>query len=502
MNKLIVYDDNLIGDVLTQYPEYKRYSLVSICNKCQDRTKISELELDNCLIEATNMSVDIINGVYNRSYYEMYLDDLLHEFENARVMVKAAFESKFREAFPFLIEESEYFIEDVTVESDIIIPVQEIELIAYSDIDDALKRFGKDKIVNYSDLLKGNVGFTADLNINLLLSSDFNYIDIGSLVTYVKIRLDQRLPFEMTLRRIVAVKEIKFIVHSKYKDDALELFPFIFQAEDLKEKRKLNESVISQDNFETNHVNQIMNELNDSIVGHIEFKEALKENLIKFSFLNRLGRRKIMSIFICGDSGIGKTEFAKKLSDVMYPNARQIKLNFGNYSNEGVLNSLIGSPLGYIGSDQGGELINKVYGSESKVILIDEFEKADGKVFNFFYELLEDGQFTDRAGNVHDLNQYIIVFTSNLSEKEFRKVIATPLISRFDMKYVFDPLSEIEKNKFIINYSEKLIHDVKTQINKNISIECVKGELNSLVEYKNLREISRKIEDIVIKNII
>lgn len=131
-------------------------------------------------------------------------------------------------------------------------------------------------------------------------------------------------------------------------------------------------------------------------------------------------------------SGIGKTEFAKIVSEKMFPQEELIKINFGIYSIEGVLNSLIGSPLGYVGSEEGGELINKIKKSKSKVILIDEFEKATSSVYNFFYELLEDGIFTDRHGEKHDLNGYIIVFTSNMSQKMYQSHIPDSLKSRFD----------------------------------------------------------------------
>lgn len=85
----------------------------------------------------------------------------------------------------------------------------------------------------------------------------------------------------------------------------------------------------------------------------------------------------------------------------MYPNQAFIKINFGNYSNEGVLNSLIGSPLGYIGSEEGGELINKMKLSKSKVILIDEFEKATPSVFHFFMNCLKmENLLIDMAQNI------------------------------------------------------------------------------------------------------
>ncbi len=88
-------------------------------------------------------------------------------------------------------------------------------------------------------------------------------------------------------------------------------------------------------------------------------------------------------MFLIGESGISKTEFANILSKSLYPDEELIKINFGNYSTEGALNSLIGSPLGYVGSDKGGELIRKINSSKFKIILIDEFEKVTPAVFNF-----------------------------------------------------------------------------------------------------------------------
>lgn len=197
------------------------------------------------------------------------------------------------------------------------------------------------------------------------------------------------------------------------------------------------------------------------------YEEKLKAINLYFKYesyvaaLNELGERKILSIFICGKSGIGKTEFAKILSKNMYPNESLIKINFGNYSTEGVLNSLIGSPLGHVGSEEGGELINKINTSRSKVILIDEFEKANPSVYNFFYELLEDGKFTDRHGIEHDLDGYIIVFTSNINKGQYANFIPDSLKSRFDMVYEFGEIKESEKRLFIDRTAESLISRLK-----------------------------------------
>lgn len=207
--------------------------------------------------------------------------------------------------------------------------------------------------------------------------------------------------------------------------------------------------------------------------------------------------RKIFSIIICGESGIGKTEFAKILSSELYPNSPLIKINFGNYSTEGVLNSLIGSPLGYVGSEEGGELIKKIESSKAKVILIDEFEKATPSVYNFFYELLEDGIFTDRHEVEHNLDGYIIVFTSNMSQSQYIKHIPDSLKSRFDMVYYFVDLPVPEKLEFIFITANSLIAKLKESFNVDIDINTINDELKELCQFNNLRDIKRKVEDIV-----
>ena len=140
----------------------------------------------------------------------------------------------------------------------------------------------------------------------------------------------------------------------------------------------------------------------------------------------------------CTTSGVGKTETARVLSDLLAPGQPLPKINFGNYSSKDSLNSLIGSPRGYIGSEE-GELSLKIEASESGVILIDEFEKANPAVWNFFLDLLESGHFTDPQGAMHDLDGYTIVFTSNAPKEEVRGKFPPELLSRFGLKARFAP---------------------------------------------------------------
>ena len=118
--------------------------------------------------------------------------------------------------------------------------------------------------------------------------------------------------------------------------------------------------------------------------------------------------------------------------------AQLIKINFGNYSSKDSINSLIGSPRGYIGSED-GELSLKLSKKHNGIILCDEFEKADSKIFSFFLELLEEGKFTDSQSREYDLNGYVIIFTSNLNSSEFSENIPDEFQTRLDLISEFTP---------------------------------------------------------------
>ena len=207
-----------------------------------------------------------------------------------------------------------------------------------------------------------------------------------------------------------------------------------------------------------------------------------------------MGERKIFSAFVCGTSGIGKTLTAKLLHDCLAPEESYIKINLGNYSDHSALSSLIGSPRGYIGSSK-GELSGKINESKSTIILIDEFEKASQEVHNFFLELLADGRFTDSQGREYDLNKYIIIFTSNISENDFQTKISPELRSRFDLVYRMVLLNDEEKiayAEYKINY---FIEQVKKKLNVDISFEKIMEDIRQkILKLNNVRAITKEIE--------
>ncbi len=508
---LYIYDVENISALREELADFDFITLTSIMRDCDTASKIYRLDISNHAIDLTNFFYDTSNNRWYRGVGEEYIEEINEKFPSVVFTLVSSEKEKFSNMYPFLFNDDDihYFIaerdNDQVPDEIIYINSTTNEILVYKDVSEICEGTNEMNIFNFSQLVKDFNGINANFNFDKLEKDTSYLIDITSLVEYLKFRKDQVFVYELIFCDLAKRKNIKYLIHKKSIDFMHEIFPFIFRIQkDFKsqsadectnyENLERNESVID----DVDHINS---SLTERLQGHEDFKQAFKANLLKFKLLNSIGRRKIMSIFICGKSGIGKTEFARLLSEIMYPNEAQIKLNFGNYSTEGVLNSLIGSPLGYVGSEKGGELINKVKESESKVILIDEFEKADGTVFNFFYELLEDGQFTDRAGNIHDLNGYIIVFTSNLNMKNYNKLIPEPLDSRFDMKYSFTPLNNAEKLRFIQAYSERLIHDIKNEFNITFDEDELDTQLLDLVECDNLREIKRSIEDVVIEGI-
>ncbi len=235
----------------------------------------------------------------------------------------------------------------------------------------------------------------------------------------------------------------------------------------------------------------LFSSIDNRLIGHSNFKINLKSSLDRFLLMNKIGKKKIFSMFIMGNPGLGKTEIGRILSKTINPDAKIIKINFGNYSSQDALNSLIGSPAGYIGCD-GGELSKKVKNNHVGVIICDEFEKADSEIKNFFLELLEDGKFTDSMSREYDLNGYIIVFTSNIkNENQFDEKMSPEFKSRISLICEFIPLNNEEKE----NYINHLINEFKNDLHKeNISHKAIPDNLDiKYMDTDDLREIKERV---------
>lgn len=291
-------------------------------------------------------------------------------------------------------------------------------------------------------------------------------------------------------------KQVRDLLYYKI-DDVLDLESFL----EIEKDPIQNIVDIDQVGFD-----DILDYLNNNLFGNALFKKRLREELTKYRLFNRIGQQPIFSLLICGASGIGKTEVARLLHQKLAADEPMIKINFGNYSAQDALNSLIGSPRGYIGSNK-GELPDKLMRSRSKVILIDEFEKASKPVYNFFLQLLEEGKFTDSLGREYDLDKYIIIFTSNMPKEKIGEFLPPELRSRFNYKCAFWPLSTKEKEQYVAFKSERYLEKIRYECPEiDASLKAFDIINIDVSRYSNMRdinsEIMRQITDALYEQIV
>ncbi|MCI6358391.1 MAG: AAA family ATPase [Clostridiales bacterium] len=380
--------------------------------------------------------------------------------------------------------------------------------------------YAKNQFFNFQSA-QATAGFEFLSMSQLLSSQEINnldvyqqyYIDISSMVGFVKANDSQLFNFEQLFNSFG--ENISFICDKAYEKDIKYIFRYIFdEFSDVEtESDEITDEVQEIPATKSSSVKKIT-DLDDAeldlffsnfdarLYGHERFKEEFKELVTSFRVFNKLGEHKILSLFLMGDSGVGKTEVARTIHKALGSQAKLAKINFGNYSSHDALNSLIGSPLGYIGSD-GGELLKRVNESDVGLILIDEFEKANNAVFNYFLDVLENGKIVNSQADEYDVNGYIIVFTSNITKENFKSKISPELRSRFDYKGVFNLLTDEDKKKFvhfrvnqiITKYREFVSADIPDRLH-----DVIVSEIN-VSQFKNMRDLNKKIKDTFVAHI-
>ena len=155
--------------------------------------------------------------------------------------------------------------------------------------------------------------------------------------------------------------------------------------------------------------------LKERIIGQDEAVEAVARAIRRGRMGLKDPKRPIGSFIFLGPTGVGKTELSKVLADVMFgdPNA-MIRVDMSEYMEKHSVSKMIGSPPGYVGYDEGGQLTEQIRRRPYSVVLFDEIEKAHPDVFNILLQILEDGILTDAQGRRVDFKNTIIIMTSNV----------------------------------------------------------------------------------------
>jgi ATP-dependent Clp protease ATP-binding subunit ClpC len=175
---------------------------------------------------------------------------------------------------------------------------------------------------------------------------------------------------------------------------------------------------------ETARLLQMEKELHKRIVGQKEAIQAVSKAIRRTRSGLKDPKRPSGSFIFLGPSGVGKTETAKALAEFLFGDEDSlIQIDMSEYMEKHTVSRLIGSPPGYVGYDEGGQLTEAVRRKPFSVVLFDEIEKAHQDVFNTLLQILEDGRLTDAQGRTVDFKNTVIIMTSNLGTKELSKSI-------------------------------------------------------------------------------
>lgn len=253
---------------------------------------------------------------------------------------------------------------------------------------------------------------------------------------------------------------------------------------------------------ETDKILQLENTINNKLIGQKEAVSAISKAIKRNYSGVRNKNKPIASFLFLGPTGVGKTELAKCLCSEMYDSDDfLIRLDMSEYSEKFNISKLIGSPPGYVGYSEGGQLTNKVKKMPYSVVLFDEIEKAHEDIYNILLQILDEGHLTDSDGTKIDFKNTIVILTSNIGVKESRTMGNSIGFNKTNNKDFI--ITKNLKNKFnpeLLNRLDKIItfNDLDTDtINKIFDLE-----INKLKSRLSEINVGFDITDAVKKHLI
>jgi len=260
---------------------------------------------------------------------------------------------------------------------------------------------------------------------------------------------------------------------------------------------------------ETQKLIRMEEELHKRVIG----QEAAVEVISKAMRRSRAGlkdpKRPTGSFVFLGPSGVGKTELAKTLAEFLFGDEdSMIRIDMSEYMEKHAVSRLVGSPPGYVGYDEGGQLTEAVRRKPYSVLLLDEIEKAHPDVFNILLQILEDGRLTDSQGRTVDFRHCIVIMTSNIGASEIAR--NTPLgfavsddetgITYEDMKLrIMGELKKVFRPEFLNRIDDVIVfHKLSREEIKHIVDLLLHRIRESLAERELQLELTEEAKDLLV----
>src|SRR6201999_1484368 len=173
---------------------------------------------------------------------------------------------------------------------------------------------------------------------------------------------------------------------------------------------------------ETQKLLRVEEELHKRIISQDRAISALSRAIRRSRAGLKNPNRPVGSFLFLGPTGVGKTEVARSLAEFLFGSERALlRFDMSEYMEKHAVSKLIGSPPGYVGHEEGGQLTEKIKRNPYSVLLLDEIEKAHPDLFNILLQVLEDGVLTDSLGNHIDFKNVILIMTSNIGARFIQK---------------------------------------------------------------------------------
>lgn len=244
--------------------------------------------------------------------------------------------------------------------------------------------------------------------------------------------------------------------------------------------------------------------LHQRVIGQEEAISAVSRAIRRNQSGIRTGRRPIGSFMFLGPTGVGKTELAKALAEVLFDDeSALIRFDMSEYMEKFAASRLNGAPPGYVGYEEGGELTEKVRNKPYSVLLFDEVEKAHPDIFNVLLQVLDDGVLTDSKGRKVDFSNTIIIMTSNLGATALRDD-KTVGFGALDLskdhkeveKRIFEELKKAYRPEFINRIDEKVVFHSLTETHMQ---DVVKVMVKPLLAVTAEKGITLKLQPSALK---
>ena len=248
---------------------------------------------------------------------------------------------------------------------------------------------------------------------------------------------------------------------------------------------KIPASSIREDELE--RLSKLDERLREHIVGQDEAISAVCAAIKR----NRIGlqvKRKPVSFIFVGGTGVGKTELVKRLAADLFDSPESlIRLDMSEYMEKFSVSRIIGSPPGYVGYDEAGQLTEKIRRKPYSVVLFDEIEKAHPDVMNILLQILDDGRITDAQGRTVNFENTIIIMTTNAgSNSKSGSVGFGGSLSDMSRERTMKALNEFLRPEFINRVDEVICFNQLTETNFRAIAELMLGELRENMERKNI----------------